>query len=264
MGKEIKLCIIEGCEGIQYAKSYCKKHHTAYYRYGDPLKLKTRPRLKYEESHKNINGVEHKLCKDCNQWFIMDNNNFPNDNSSKDGFKPYCRKCAGKRTMKWAKANPEKRDRIRDKHFKSDKYKQYQSEYRKKPNIQKKIKEWRENNKDKINEGINFKMKNHKHKITEREWSACKRYFDNACAYCGLTESDHYDIYGQQINQEHVENRGANDLSNCVPSCKSCNSSKNVKDFEEWYNLNNPIYNEERMNKIYIWLETEHKKYIEL
>ena len=32
---------------------------------------------------------------------------------------------------------------------------------------------------------------------------------------------------------------GKNDLSNCIPSCESCNSSKNIKTLNNWYNHEN-------------------------
>jgi 5-methylcytosine-specific restriction endonuclease McrA len=50
------------------------------------------------------------------------------------------------------------------------------------------------------------------------------------CAYCGRT--------GQEIESDHViplSRGGSNSLTNVVPACKSCNSSKNAWTLAEWY-----------------------------
>ena len=55
----------------------------------------------------------------------------------------------------------------------------------------------------------------------------------------------------------------ANDLSNCIPACNSCNSSKWEHSFDEWYMPNNPIYSQVRLDKINKWLNKDYKFYIE-
>jgi hypothetical protein len=43
--------------------------------------------LKYEENHKIIEGIEHKKCSVCDEWFPMTNEYFYKNKSSKvDGF----------------------------------------------------------------------------------------------------------------------------------------------------------------------------------
>jgi NAD-dependent DNA ligase len=59
------------------------------------------------------------------------------------------------------------------------------------------------------------------------------------------------------FHKEHVEHNGNNDITNCVPSCKSCNSSKHVSDLEEWYTPDNSIYCEQRLIKIKHWLSQD-------
>lgn len=114
-----------------------------------------------------------------------------------------------------------------------------------------KRKEWEINNKQKLY--IYGKM--HKnHEISEKEWNFCKEYFNNSCAYCGLTEEKHKLIYDQQLHKEHVDHNGANDLSNCVPACKSCNSSKHTFKLGDWYNHNNEHFNTENLERINNWL----------
>ena len=53
-----------------------------------------------------------------------------------------------------------------------------------------------------------------------------------------------------------------NDLSNCVPSCKQCNSQKHTDSLEEWYNEDNIKYSKRRFNRIHKWLDGDYKKYI--
>ncbi|MBN3352111.1 HNH endonuclease [Clostridium botulinum] len=121
--------------------------------------------------------------------------------------------------------------------------------------------EWQQNNKDKIKQYSEVRS-NKNHTITSKEWNICKEYFNNSCAYCGMTEKEHREIFNQDLHKEHVECEGANDLSNCVPACRSCNSSKNIFQLTEWYNKNNPKFNQEKLDVINKWLSEDYKKII--
>lgn len=123
-----------------------------------------------------------------------------------------------------------------------------------------KLKEWQKKHKDKL---AQYRNNHRKHEITEKEWESCKKYFNYSCAYCGMTEEEHKKRYRQQLHKEHVDHEGANDLSNCIPACKNCNSSKHDQNFNDWY-LNNANYNEYRYNKIIKWLNEDYKKYKEI
>lgn len=132
-----------------------------------------------------------------------------------------------------------------------------------------KRKDWEQNNKDKIKRYGEKRYSNKKHKISKKEWIVCKLYFDNSCAYCALHEDSHYRIYSGQLkkidlHKEHVDDDGANDLSNCIPACQSCNSSKRDFKLEDWYNENNPDFTQERLDKIHKWLNDDYKKYIKV
>jgi len=48
-----------------------------------------------------------------------------------------------------------------------------------------------------------------------------------------------------------------------IKSCINCNSSKRKKNFEEWYNINNPRHSIEKYDKIIKWIIKDHKLYIE-
>ena len=103
------------------------------------------------------------------------------------------------------------------------------------------------------------------HKINTKEWTSCKDYFKNengewCCAYCGKLFKDHYRIYAGKLkkidlHKEHVDDKGNNDLSNCVPACLNCNSSKHTYILEFWYNENHPNFTQARLDKINKWLD---------
>jgi hypothetical protein len=103
---------------------------------------------------------------------------------------------------------------------------------------------------------------NKQHNISKEEWKACKQYFNNCCAYCGISEEDAKEHQGQRLHKEHAVNKGANDISNCVPSCRSCNSYKGSFDFNEWYTPENERYEKNKLNKIIQWLEVGYKEYL--
>lgn len=128
--------------------------------------------------------------------------------------------------------------------------------------------DWRITNPEKCREYSRFKLKNKIHNISLREWIACKNYFDNCCAYCGMPIEEHY--YTRKgitklgdFHKEHKNHYGNNDLSNCLPSCGSCNDRKWKFDFDSWYNETNPRYSKERYDKIIKWLTEDYKLYFE-
>ncbi|MCM3387283.1 HNH endonuclease [Ureibacillus chungkukjangi] len=126
---------------------------------------------------------------------------------------------------------------------------------------------WQQNNKDKIRGYNKYREQNKKHDINKEEWKACKEYFDNSCAYCGLHHDHHYRMWSGELkkmdlHKEHVDHNGSNNLSNCVPACQSCNSSKYNFELHDWYNKDNPDFTQEKFDKIHKWLETDYKKYI--
>lgn len=51
---------------------------------------------------------------------------------------------------------------------------------------------------------------------------------------------------------------GENDISNCVPACKSCNGAKNVFPMREWYETQT-FFDENRLNKILKWTDDDYK-----
>lgn len=230
-------------------------------------RLAERRRIKWNETHKLINGLDHKLCKVCNNWFpSTDRYFYRNDKNGIDGLAPNCKEC----TKEKSKLNMiENRDRRNA----------YMKDWMKQPRVKEQVKlrgrkrrergellRWQRNNKDKIRQSTIKRNHSKKHEISNSEWLSCKEYFNNSCAYCGLHIDDHWTIYAGKpkktdLHKEHVDDNGSNKLDNCVPSCKVCNSEKHQDDINDWYTEGNPKYSEERLKLIEKWLQSDYKLY---
>ena len=80
--------------------------------------------------------------------------------------------------------------------------------------------------------------------LTEQQWQITKNYFNNECCYCGSKE---------ELTKDHIKplnNGGELTMSNVVPCCKSCNSSKKDKEMLSWYQ-GKSFYSKERTQKIF-------------
>lgn len=180
---------------------------------------------------------------------------------------PYCKECTKKKSEDWRFANPEQFSILSKRKNKAPKEVMKKREYSRQQQENGKYKKWLQNNPDKVKE-YNLKKSHKKHKINKREWELCKRYFGYKCAYCGLPLTEHYYtrdgiIKLGDFHKEHVNHKGSNDLSNCVPSCGVCNSEKWTKEFDEWYNKDNSKFTEERYNRIIQWLHSDWELYID-
>lgn len=229
---------------------------------------------RYNKIHRiNKNGQLEKKCSVCEEWLLSDTEHFyKNKNGTLDGLTPRCRECAKKEQNQYRVEHiEEQKIRHRKWHIKNreseiKKKIEYNNEH--KAEKQEYAKQWRQSdNGRKIMRYHGRKYSNKAHSITKKEWKNCKDYFSNeygewACAYCGLTISKHRESYNQDFHKEHVNPDGRNDLKNCIPSCKRCNTSKHQDSFNDWYNPNNPVYTYERYHKICQWFQYDCKKYI--
>lgn len=76
------------------------------------------------------------------------------------------------------------------------------------------------------------------------------KFFNWRCAYSG-------EMLGDNRTIDHIvplSKGGEHEIWNCVPMNKGYNSSKHTSDMLEWYR-NQSFYSEERLNKIYEWIE---------
>lgn len=180
---------------------------------------------------------------------------------------PYCKKCASRKSLESNYDRELKKEGSRLWKQRAENKESVHDSHRKYVESGKSL-EWQRNNKDKL-KGYRLYREMHKaHEITLDEWEDCKKYFNHRCAYCGIAIEEHIVRFnGKDINgdfhKEHVNHKGANDLSNCVPSCKSCNSSKHNFEFLAWYCEANPVFSVERKDEIAKWLSQDYYKFLE-
>jgi len=212
----------------------------------------------------NNDGIIEKVCSKCNQWKIMETEFYAHKSFTLDGYHPSCKDCVRKRQKsKFKITQPyheiwmdENKDKV------TEYNKKYYSEHIKE--FQDKLSKWQQENPDRVRY---HQLKKRTHKINKTEWENCKEYFGNGCAYCGLPIQQHFITYdGEErksdFHKEHVDDNGADDLSNCIPSCKNCNSKKGSYLLDEWYNSKNTFWSNERYQKIIKWITEDYKEYI--
>lgn len=192
-----------------------------------------------------------KQCLICKREFESSLDNFYKHGSYADGLYPYCKECQKKKSSKYQKENPSKVKiyRKRDNKKRKDTIAVYGKLYRENGGQIK----WQRNNKDKI-KGYHKKRQNKNHDISTEEWDECLEFFKHECAYCGMSNSEAKIKYNNYLHREHVDHAGSNKIDNCIPACKSCNSSKGSYDFDAWYNKSNVDFTQERYNHITEWL----------
>lgn len=155
------------------------------------------------------------------------------DKNTKDGHVQRCKSCVKIKTQKWRQENLEKEKASQ------------RAKYRANPEYYKtKARQWIANNKDKkiardreyqINNPHVYratkqrrkirKAENGEYVITKKEW---QKLYSSPCVYCGDTKD---------IQADHVIpiiKGGIHGISNLVPACKGCNSSKRERFITEW------------------------------
>lgn len=182
---------------------------------------------------------------------------------------PECKECTKKRSFEWINNNRDKFHENLNKYNNKPDRKQSMRDASKVQREAGKQGEWQKSKigKKYMKEYGKQRRAIKTHEISIGEWRACKLYFNNSCAYCGLESGNHYVTYrGRQklydFSKDHFDDMGCNDLSNCVPSCRSCNSQKWTFDFNEWYIDSNEIFSFERSEKIHKWINEDYKIYI--
>lgn len=222
-----------------------------------------------------------KKCSKCGEYKKFEL--FHRDKNSKDGYKTWCKDCRKKETKEYRKKHREKVLEAKREWYKKTKTEieirnkraleliekkctsceeiKEIKQFRQRANggyysvckqcENKKNKEYRKNNPDKINELKVISENRRRYQkskldksLTSKEWNECKKFFNNECAYCGRKMNN--------LTQDHfipLSKDGEYSKKNIIPSCRSCNSRKNNKDFYEWYK-EDIHYSKERLNKI--------------
>ena len=88
-----------------------------------------------------------------------------------------------------------------------------------------------------------------KHKYRADKYQR-KADFDHCCAYCGVKPVFLTIDHVKPRSQWDANDPMANDPSNLLPACKSCNESKGSRSLSNWYTPRNRHYTSERWEKI--------------
>ena len=230
-----------------------------------------------------------KKCTKCSRLLIANEINFSKNKNGKWGLSARCKKCDKKYNKQWRKNNPEyqkqwhkeHKEKVNERHRQhyqdnkeeiNEKHKQYNKEH--KEEISEYNKQYREEHKEEKKECYKQWAKNNPNKvfnkcqkrrlreesqgrgITKEQWLEMMEFFDWQCAYSGIVLGDNRTI-------DHIfpiSNGGLNEIWNCVPMLKSYNCSKKTSDMLDWYRQQD-FYSEERLNKIYEWIEYAYNKW---
>lgn len=229
--------------------------------------------------------METKVCTKCGKELPKTREYFTASKYHKDGFHNHCKKCRGFKSYGFAlntenkelaknglkkckycgKVKPIEEYRMVGKHrrieycpdceaiAKKEKAK-YDKKYLEENKEKKKeyYQQWKEQGGSEIRR-INeqqreARKRSLKNTLTLEDWHDCLEYFDNRCAYCGCKS--------EQLSQDHViplSKGGEYVRENIVPACKSCNSSKNNRDLDYFYELTE-YFTYERYIKILEWI----------
>ena len=174
--------------------------------------------------------------------------------------RPDCKTCCKQKSTTWIKNNKEQFKKNLKRYKDKPELKEMQRKYNEKWRGSGGLRKWHINNKERL-KIYSLKRNTKNHEITVDEWIACKNYFNYSCAYCGLSEKEHRIKFRQDLHKEHVKHNGANNLSNCVPACKTCNSSKQNSSLLRWY-IEKGFFNFESLKKINQWLLHDYKQFI--
>jgi 5-methylcytosine-specific restriction endonuclease McrA len=185
-----------------------------------------------------LEKITERRCSKCKETKPI--TEFYRDKYQTGGYSYLCKKCENKKSNKYYHKNQKRRKYI----------KEHNKQYREQQ------KQWIKENRERYNElqrEARHRRKAKENKLvndfTKNDWEICLEYFSNKngqveCCYCGEPTED--------IEKDHfiaVSNGGGYTATNIVPACKSCNSSKQDKDFFEWY-PSQEFYSEERVDKI--------------
>ncbi|MEX5397203.1 HNH endonuclease [Streptococcus sp. ZJ93] len=185
------------------------------------------------------------LCKVCQEEKELNEVNFYRNKNKKHGFESQCKDCRRISDKKKYEHRKHKISEQKKKYYqrKKEKIRNYQRNYyhanAEKCKETSKIWDCEHPEQRRI---INERSRTLKHggksDLSKKEWEDTLDFFDRSCAYCGMTELEHFETFNERLHHEHivsVDKGGAYAKSNVVPACRSCNCSKAGHDFETWY-----------------------------
>lgn len=84
-----------------------------------------------------------------------------------------------------------------------------------------------------------------------KDWRDVMLHFRGCCAYCGKAQTR-----GLKLTRDHVipvASGGATSRYNIVPACRSCNSGKGDRDWQEWLKPKK-FYNQKLVDRLKAWV----------
>lgn len=223
------------------------------------MRVESRRIKKWNETHKIISGVDHKLCRKCGEFKPSTTDFFYKHKSKVDGLNPNCIICVIKMSKERIYQNYDEFKEYLRKYDKQLWVREQKTKRGQKYRTSDTYSDWIVTNRNKLKEFSSDRYYNKTHDITDIEWMICKEYFDNSCAYCGLKDDDHFKKMNgrwtkMDLFRDHVDHFGSNMIDNCIPSCHICNSSKHNSNIEEWYTEKRTFYSEDKYKKIIKWV----------
>ena len=177
-----------------------------------------------------------KVCSKCGKILVAYSGNFAKQKKGKYGLKAKCNECRKEINKQYRENNKEKI---------AEQKKRYRA------SEQGQVARFNDRNKRRQKEEEQGKG------ITVEQWKEMFDFFGWRCAYSGI-----------QLNKDNrsidhiipLNDGGLNEPWNCVPMYKLYNSSKHTSDMLDWY-IQQEYYSEERLNKIYKWIEYAKNKW---
>lgn len=224
-----------------------------------------------------------KVCSKCGKILVANTMNFHKRKDSKYGLRNDCRVCRNKQSKKYDESHKKENKKRKQKNYQNNKEKilKQSKEYYLNNKVERieKQRQYYQDNRERLlenrkqycqdnpeiifNANIKRRMKEESqgNGITKEQWIDMMNFFGWKCAYSGLEFSSHNKENDRTI--DHIiplDKNGEHEIWNCVPMYASYNYSKKNKDWLEWY-IQQEFYSEERLNKIYEWIEYAKNKY---
>ena len=188
-----------------------------------------------------------KVCNKCGKILVAYSGNFAKQKGGKYGLKAECKICRNEQNKQYREDN-------------KDYYKQYREDNKEK--IAEYAKQYYASEQGQV---VQFNARNKRRQreeeqgrgITVEQWKEMMEFFEWKCAYSGTPlNKDNRTI-------DHIiplKIGGLNEPWNCVPMYANYNFSKQGKDMMVWYR-EQEFFSEERLNKIYEWIEYAKNKW---
>ncbi len=180
-----------------------------------------------------------KRCPKCRGIHPRTPEFWSRNKQARDGLCCYCKLCDSKLRAVYYEANLEierERDRIYRENNR-DKRREYNRRYcennpekRRESN-----KKYAKANPDKMLAKVqrrDARLRDLPHNLTETQYANTLAYYNNACAYCGIPQSE----LDYTLHREHIlplTRGGGYTRDNIVPACKPCNDRKWIRTPEE-------------------------------